>query len=93
MLLHYSIGSILETLLICVFNILFLVVLKMRIKGYLIAYILAFTVTAIYAYIVGKGYYAFLVKKIDKNLLKEMVKFSFSLNSKYFYVVDNQFFR
>ena len=79
MLLHYSIGSILETLLICVFNILFLVVLKMRIKGYLIAYILAFTVTAIYAYIVGKGYYAFLVKKIDKNLLKEMVKFSLVL--------------
>lgn len=79
MLLHYSIGSILETLLICVFNILFLVVLKMGIKGYLIAYILAFTVTAIYAYIVGKGYYAFLVKKIDKNLLKEMVKFSLVL--------------
>lgn len=79
LLLQYSIGSILETLLICIFNILFLLIFKMGIEGYLISYILAFAITAFYSFIVGKCYDAFLVKRIDKKLFREMAKFSIVL--------------
>ena len=55
-LIQYSIGNVLHTFFIALLNILFLLVFKEGIEGYLKAYIIANILTAIYALIVGKGY-------------------------------------
>lgn len=78
MLLHYSLGHILQTALIAVFNILFLLVFKWETRGYLLAYILAFAIVAIYALIVGKGYKAIRVP-IDRRKMREMLQYSIVL--------------
>ena len=61
LLLYYSLGNIFQTLFIAIFNIIFLVVLDLGIKGYLLAYILSFAIISIYAFVVGKGYKAIKV--------------------------------
>ena len=71
LLVYYSIGNVLNTFFIAALNILFLVVLKEGIEGYLKAYIIANTLTAIYAIVVGKGYKSFNFSEIDKGLLQE----------------------
>lgn len=76
MLLQYSIGSILQTLLIALFNILFLVVLRLQIRGYLLAYILANAIVAIYAIVIGKSYRAYRFDKLNMMAIKPMVKYS-----------------
>lgn len=76
MLVYYSLGNVLHTFFIAALNILFLLVLKEGIEGYLKAYIIANTLTAIYAVIIGKGYKSFFFSKIDKSLLIQMVKYS-----------------
>lgn len=75
-LIQYSIGNVLHTFFIALLNILFLLVFKEGIEGYLKAYIIANIITAIYALIVGKGYKSFYFTKIDKDLLKQMIKYS-----------------
>ena len=75
-LIQYSIGNVLHTFFIALLNILFLLVFKEGIEGYLKAYIIANILTAIYALIVGKGYNSFYFTKIDKDLLKQMIKYS-----------------
>lgn len=62
LLVQYSLGNVINTFLIAGFNILFLVYLKLGISGYLLAYIIANTMVAIYALFVGKGYKAIWVK-------------------------------
>ena len=52
LLLYYSIGNIINTLLIAIFNIVLLVIFSRGIEGYLMAYILANFITAFYAIIV-----------------------------------------
>lgn len=79
LLFYYSIGNVLQTLFIAVFNIIFLLVFKMGTNGYLIAYILSNLVTALYALIAGKGYKSFKFKKISKKLLLNMSKYSIVL--------------
>ncbi|RGB65530.1 MULTISPECIES: lipopolysaccharide biosynthesis protein [unclassified Amedibacterium] len=78
-LLFYSIGNILHTFFIAVFNIIFLLAFKMQIEGYLLAFICANLVTFFYALLVGKGYKSFRLKKINKKLLKDMAKYSIVL--------------
>ena len=75
-MIYYSIGNVLNTFLIAILNILFLLKCKEGIRGYLKAYIIANALTAIYAIIVGKGYKAFRFSKIDRDLLKRMAKYS-----------------
>ena len=75
LLVHYSVGNILNTLLIAIFNILFLVVFKWGVRGYLLAYTLANGIVAIYALIVGKGYRAFSAS-LDVERMKSMLKYS-----------------
>lgn len=79
LLIYYAIGNVLNTFFIAVLNILFLLVLKEGIEGYLKAYIIANVLTAIYAIIVGKGYKSFYSLRIDKKLLLQMVKYSIVL--------------
>lgn len=79
LLVYYSIGNVLHTLFIAVLNILFLLAFKEGIEGYLKAYIIANTLTAIYALIMGKGYRSFFFSRVDKKLLQRMVKYSIVL--------------
>lgn len=79
LLLQYSIGNIINTLLIAIFNIVLLVVYSRGIEGYLVAYILANFITALYAIIVGKSLSAFRIGRINVPLLKEMAKYSIIL--------------
>lgn len=79
LLVYYSIGNVLNTFFIAALNILFLVVLKEGIEGYLKAYIIANTLTAIYSIVVGKGYKSFNFSEIDKGLLARMAKYSIVL--------------
>ncbi len=79
LLIYYSIGNVLNTFFIAVLNIVFLLVLKEGIEGYLKAYIIANALTAIYAIIAGKGYMSFYPLRIDKKLLLQMVKYSIVL--------------
>lgn len=69
LLLQYSIGNILHTLLIAIFNITFLLFLNLGIEGYLLAFILSNIIVAAYALIVGKWYKSFRLKRISKTLL------------------------
>lgn len=76
LLFQYSIGNILQTLLVAVFNIIFLIVFKMGVAGYFMAYTIASFITMIYALVIGKGYKTFQLKKIDRPLFKSMAKYS-----------------
>jgi len=76
LLLKYSIGNILYALILAALNILFLLGFKMGIAGYLSAYIIANTLTAIYAFIAGKAYQDIKNFSFDKSLAKEMAKYS-----------------
>ena len=88
LLIYYSIGNVLHTFFIAVLNILFLLVFKEGVDGYLKAYIIANTLTAIYAIIVGKGYKSFSFSRIDRDLLIKMFR---GINSEFIYVVDYEF--
>lgn len=79
LLIQYACGNILYTFLVAVFNIIFLVKCKGGIEGYLLAYILANTITAIYALICGKGYKLPFVFYFDKKLFLRMTKYSIVL--------------
>lgn len=71
--------NLLNTFLIAVFNILFLVVFKKGIEGYLTAYILAEVVAVLFAFFAGKVYKHIKYFTIDKPLAKEMMKFSLAV--------------
>lgn len=79
LLIYYSIGNVLHTFFIAVLNILFLLVFKEGIEGYLKAYIIANALTAIYSIIIGKGYQSFSFSGVDKKLLYRMAKYSIVL--------------
>lgn len=79
LLVYYSIGNVLHTFFIAALNILFLLAFKEGIEGYLKAYIIANTLIAIYALIMGKGYRSFSFSRVDKKLLQRMVKYSIVL--------------
>ena len=76
LLVQYSIGNIIQTLMIALLNIIFLVILKWEIEGYLLAYIISNFLTALYAVLIGKGYKAFGLFTMDISKFKDMVKYS-----------------
>lgn len=76
LLIHYAIGNILHTFLIATFNIIYLIIFKQGIEGYLSAFILSNSITAVYAIVVGKSYTSFTSCGVDKHLLKNMIKYS-----------------
>lgn len=78
-LLQLSIGNIIQTLSIACFNIVFLCGLKMRIDGYFGAYIVANLITCLYAYFVGNVKEVIPHFSIDRQLLREMIKYSIVL--------------
>lgn len=76
LLLQYSIGNIIQSLCIAVFNILLLLGFKKGIEGYFLAYIFAYVVSALYAFIVGDVIHVLKKFKIDLMLSKRMVGYS-----------------
>lgn len=79
MLLQYSIGNILHALLTAVFSILFLVVFHWGIGSCILAFVIAHSVTAVYAFFAGKAYEVFKNFHVDRDLLKQMLKYSIVL--------------
>lgn len=80
LLVQYSLGNILYSFLVAILNIIFLIGLHLKINGYLLGYIFANSLTALYAIIVGHSYTSFLPsKKLDKKLFTSMVKYSIVL--------------
>ena len=75
LLVQYNVGNVLNTLFIAIFNVFFLVFLKLGVKGYLLAYIIANMIVAVYALIIGKGYKA-IFRNLDKFKMFEMLKYS-----------------
>ena len=78
-LVDYSIINILQTFLIAVLNIIFLVVLKKGIEGYFTSYILANFIVSMISFYRGEAFEALKFGKFDSRLFKEMVKYSMFL--------------
>ena len=78
-LLIFSIISIIKTLIIGIASIIFLVVFKLGINGYLLAYIIAEIVTILICIFFGIKDYKIRLSRPDKKLIKQMVKFSIFL--------------
>lgn len=74
-LLAYSIGNILNTFAIACLNIFFLVIMKWGISGYLMSYILANFITAIYAFIASDMFKDLKFFHVNCTLSKEMIKY------------------
>ena len=75
-LLQFSIGNIINAMLIASFNIFFLVIIKTGIAGYFLSYTLANFICCIYAFIVGNVKEVILNFKLDKELMIKMLKYS-----------------
>ena len=76
LLLKYSIGNIIQSLTIAIFNIIFLIGMKKGIEGYLMAYILANVCTGLYGVWAGKVNLVIKKYSIDIELSKNMIKYS-----------------
>ena len=76
LLLRYSIGNIIQTLCIAIFNVCFLVALDKGIKGYLTAYIIANFITAVYAFVAGDVFDVLRNFSVDRTLSKHMVTYA-----------------
>lgn len=75
----YTTSNIMCTFLMSILNILFLVVFKFGIKGYLLANILSYSSVAIMIFFTEKMYRSFNNFHIDRVLFKEMFKYSIAL--------------
>lgn len=74
--IFFALDSIIYTLVLCVFSVMFLTVLKMGIVGYFLSYILANIVSVIFLCIVGKPITYILKGKYDKKLILDLTKYS-----------------
>lgn len=74
--ISYAITSIIQTLFVAVFNILFLVCFDKGIEGYLSATILAMVIAVIVATLFGHVIKDFFAVRTDVRLLKNMIIFS-----------------
>ena len=75
-LMNYSIINIIQTLVIASLNILFLVKFKLGVQGYIIAYSLAYIMSAILCIFIGKIYKEYKYNEVNTKLLKNMIKYS-----------------
>ena len=74
----YTISGILQTLLTIGLNLIFLLWLKIGLRGYLLSYIIANFLTSLFL-ICGAGIYRYRPSVPDRALLKEMLSFSIPL--------------
>lgn len=78
-LLQFAVGNVISTFAAASFNIIFLIVLDIGIKGYFYAYILSYLISCIYCFITGDVLNTLKNYHLDKILLKNMVKYSIVL--------------
>lgn len=70
-----AVGGIIGTLITCVSNILFLVIFKFGINGYMFSNIIGILSQLVYQFIIGKIYQDFHIRKYN-NISKPMIKYS-----------------
>lgn len=75
-LVQYSFGNIIQSLFIALFNIVFILILRYGIKGYLLAYIFANIITVAYSFIAGNVSEILHNFKIERELAYSMIKYS-----------------
>lgn len=71
----YAIGGIVLTLFTVIFNIFFLVILRLQVDGYILASICGYVVCIVFIVIEGK-LSKYMNFKVDFELLREMLKYS-----------------
>lgn len=76
---EYSIGSFIVAAFTVILNVLFIVVLKFRVEGMLLAIFIANMLAAVYLLLAKKTYKYISFKLFDKKLLKAMCKYSAAL--------------
>lgn len=75
-LIDYSIINIIQTLVIAILNILFLLKFNLGIQGYILAYSIAYILSSILCILVGKIYKDYKYSRVNKKLLNNMIKYS-----------------
>lgn len=75
-LFQFSVGSLIDTLCIALLNVVFLAFMDLGIAGFLLAYILGHTVTAVYAFCAGGVISIVRDFRFDRKLTKKMVQYS-----------------
>lgn len=78
-LVQYAVGNILCTFMMAALNILFLVVFKSGIKGFLYSYIISYIISTLYCVVKGGVFGHLRHFKINSSLAKQMVKYSIVL--------------
>lgn len=78
-LLQYAVANIISTLLAAILNIMFLLVFKLGVNGYFLAYIIASLISCLYCTVVGDLLAILKRFSLDKTLMKDMVKYSIVL--------------
>ena len=78
-LLHYAIGNILQTFLVAILNIVFLIVLKIGINGFFYAYALANFIAFLYCAVFGNVKETLQSFRLDRKLMKAMVSYAIVL--------------
>ncbi len=77
---EYSVGGFINTVLVALLNILFLVRFELKIEGYLLAYCLGYLGTSLYFLVALRKNITILpLSKIDKADAKQMLKYSIPL--------------
>ncbi|MBO5926421.1 MAG: polysaccharide biosynthesis C-terminal domain-containing protein [Clostridia bacterium] len=91
LLVRFSIGNIINAIMVASMNILFLVVLNFGLKGYFLAYTIANVVTMLFAFFAGNVISALRNFSIDKKLMGEMLKYALVLipNSFMWWIMDS----
>jgi len=75
----FALQGIIHTFVYAGLNVLFLAVLHLRIEGYFISQIIAYFVAVVFMFIAGGLYKDVSLKYLDRNILKEMLKYSLPL--------------
>lgn len=75
----YTACGILQTFMVAVLNLLFIVKLGYGVRGYFWAYIIAYTICGMLAFILGEQFQDMRKLRFDKKIYKEMSKFSLTL--------------
>jgi len=75
----YAIDGVISTITIIVFNVLFLIVFKLGITGYVLAIVISDMLSTIFLFFVAKLYRYVRIKGINKNVAISMIRYSIPL--------------
>lgn len=76
----YTVSSVIQTVVLCILNLYFLLVIKIGVQGYFLSYIISTLASSVSIwFLVKMNRYLIKLKSIDKKLTKEMLKYSLPL--------------